>query len=95
MTKYQLAWLAMGTLAALPFACIVHEADDETDEVAQVCVPGDTQLCHGLGACEGAQLCNLAGTASGACDCGIGGAGGAAGAGGAVGGSGGAGGGNG
>ncbi|HEY8945892.1 MAG TPA: hypothetical protein VIM73_16600 [Polyangiaceae bacterium] len=37
---------------------------------AESCVPGATQLCHGPGACEGAQVCLPDGAAYSECDCG-------------------------
>lgn len=37
---------------------------------ARLCAPGVTQLCVGVGACKGAQVCRDDGKAWGSCDCG-------------------------
>src|SRR5581483_995807 len=40
------------------------------DAGTKVCVPGASVACVGPGGCNGAQVCNSAGTALGVCDCG-------------------------
>jgi len=74
------AWLLGGALALAAGGC---DGDDDT-----VCAAGATQSCLGPGACEGAQICNAAGTAWGTCDCGSGGSGGSGSGGGGSGGGG-------
>ena len=57
-----------------------YGGDDSTGgELGDVCVPNETQLCNGPGACQGAQACRADGSGWEPCDCG-GGVGGSAGA---------------
>jgi hypothetical protein len=53
-------------------SCVVYSAAETAPAAApaQQCVPNVTQLCHGPGACEGAQACVADGTGFTPCDCG-------------------------
>ena len=53
-------------------ACVVYTegASAPTGAPGQLCIPNVTQLCHGPGACQGAQACRADGMGFTTCDCG-------------------------
>jgi hypothetical protein len=58
-------------ILALSFALLGSNCGNSSAGVSAACVPYDTQLCYGPGACRGGQTCNADGAGWTACDCGL------------------------
>jgi hypothetical protein len=75
-TRFTFAFVAAAVVSA--FACGSSsvsnggqaDAGSEPDATSQLCMPGRSVACTGVGGCAGGQACNADGTAFGVCDCG-------------------------
>lgn len=72
---------AVGLLLLAVVACSGETVDGggsgSTAPEGGVCIPNETRICYGPGACEGGQACEADGSGWGPCDCGTGTDGGA------------------
>ena len=71
-------FMGVSTLKGYRAVCVVYTGEAVAASPApapapaapeRACVPNETKLCHGPGACKGAQACNADGTGYTPCDC--------------------------